>query len=117
MRARVLCTHAYNTKMHSQTLRTNTHTNTLRCQHMARNMRQHTESIDLHTSIHWCTHIYMCARTPISNTYQHVRSHTDIQTRMLSITHAYTYTLERVRIVCACVCVCVCVCVFVCVHV
>ena len=84
------------------------------------NMRQHSESIDLHTSTHWYTHIYVCARTPRNNTHQHIRSQTDTQTCIHSITHANAYALERVCVVFECVCgcvsvsVCVCVCVCVC---
>ena len=71
------------------------------------NMRQHTESIYLHTSI---------VRPTLVHSHLHVRSHADAQTCMHSVTHAHTYTLESVRIMC-CKCVCVRVCVFMCVYV
>ena len=98
-------TRAYK-KMHSQTLRTYTH----RYTHTLTHANQHASAHRIYrptpkrTLVHSQSHIYMCSRTPIDNTHQHVRLNTDAQTYMHSVTHAYTYTLENVCVVRACVC-------------
>ena len=85
--------------------------------HMLTHGHEHVSTRKIYRPTHKNTleHAHLCVRAhPINNTYQHVRSHTDIQTSMLSITHAHIYILESVCVwVCVCMYVCMCACVFV----
>ena len=84
------------TKMHSQTICTYTHKYTYTLTQAHEHASAHKTYRLTYTSILWCIHIYVCERTPINNTYQHIRTHTDMQTCMHSITHVHAYTLESV---------------------